>query len=120
VHEHTADFRVGGRELSRFRFKRPANAPAGAPSDGTEIRNDTVYQDIVPDRRIVFAYTMTVGDHRMSASLGTVEISADGDGTLLRYTEQGAFFENSDGAQMREDGWRALLGSLEKELRGAR
>jgi len=63
---------------------------------------------------------MTVGDHRMSASLGTVEIFPDGEGTLLRYTEQAAFFENSDGAQMREGGWRALLDNLEHDLRGAR
>ena len=42
VEEFTLDFRVGGREFSRFRFE------GGAP-----IRNETVYQDIVPDRRIV-------------------------------------------------------------------
>ena len=61
IDEFSLDFRVGGREVSRFRFK------GGAPMD-----NDTVYLDIVPDQRIVFAYTMTVGDKRISVSLATV------------------------------------------------
>ena len=49
IDEFEVDFRVGGRETSRFRFK-----------DGPEVANDTVYQDIVPNRRIVFAYAMMV------------------------------------------------------------
>jgi uncharacterized protein YndB with AHSA1/START domain len=51
VEEFKVDFRVGGAETSRFRFR-----------GGELVRNDTVYQDIVPDRRIIIAYTMTVGD----------------------------------------------------------
>jgi uncharacterized protein YndB with AHSA1/START domain len=66
------------REFSRFRFE------GGAP-----IRNETVYQDIVPDRRIVFAYSMAVDDKRISVSLATVEIGPSGEGTRLVYTEQG-------------------------------
>ena len=38
------------------------------------MRNDTTYQDIVPEERIVLAYTMAVGGRRISASLATVEI----------------------------------------------
>ena len=37
-------------------------------------------------------------------------------GTDLIVTHQGAFFEGSDGAQMREQGWRKLLDKLTKEL----
>lgn len=116
VQEFTLDFRVGGREQSRFRFK---GAPPPAPPAGTAMGNDTTYQDIVSDERIVFAYTMTVGDRRISASLATVEIAPDGDGTRLTFTEQGAFFEGADGPEMREQGWRALLEALGKELRQA-
>jgi uncharacterized protein YndB with AHSA1/START domain len=76
VEEFALDFRVGGREFSRFRFE------GGAP-----IRNETVYQDIVPDRRIVFAYSIAVGDQRISVSLATVEITPSGEGTRLVYTE---------------------------------
>jgi uncharacterized protein YndB with AHSA1/START domain len=105
VDEFTLDFRVGGRETSRFRFK--GGAPMG---------NDTVYLDIVPDRRIVLAYTMTVGDTRISVSLATVEMTPAGDGARLVFTEQGAFFEGADAAQLRERGTRWLLDRLGEEL----
>jgi uncharacterized protein YndB with AHSA1/START domain len=63
VYDFTSDFRVGGSDMSRFSFK-----------GGPEIRNDTQFQDIVPDRRIVFSYRMTVGTKPLSASLVTVEL----------------------------------------------
>jgi uncharacterized protein YndB with AHSA1/START domain len=110
--EFTLDFRVGGRETSRFRF---AGGPPGAPPAGTAMGNDTTYLDIVPNQRIVFAYTMTVGDRRMSASLATVELAPDGAGTRLTFTEQAAFFERSDGVHLRHEGWRALLQKLDDE-----
>jgi uncharacterized protein YndB with AHSA1/START domain len=112
--EFMMDFRVGGHEFTRSRFQ---GGPAGAPPKGTEIRNDTTYQDIVPDRRIVFAYTMTIGDRRISASLATVELRSSSDHTELVFTEQGAFFEGADGPQMREGGWREILTRLDEELR---
>ena len=114
VTEFTLDFRVGGREQSRYRFE---GGPSGAPARDTEMRNDTIYQDIVPDHRIVFAYTMTIGDKRISASLGTVELVPEGRGTRLTYTEQAAFFDGADGPQMREEGWRRLFQNLDGELR---
>src|SRR5687767_7881596 len=72
IDEFSLDFRVGGRETSRFRFK-------GGPPMG----NDTIYLDIVPDRRIVFTYTMTVSAKPISVSLATVEITPTGDGARL-------------------------------------
>ncbi len=115
VQEFTVDFRVGGREVGRFRFKG-SPALAGAPPAGTEFRNDTVYQDIVPDHRIVFAYTMAIGERRISASLATVELAPEGDGTRIAFTEQGAFFEGSDGPDIRKGGWTAHLEALGAEL----
>ena len=106
VDEFTVDFRVGGREVARFRFK-------GGPPMG----NDTVYLDIVPERRIVLVYTMTAGDRRISVSLATVEIAPAGAGTRLVYTEQGAFFEGADAPRQREHGCRWLLEQLAEELR---
>jgi uncharacterized protein YndB with AHSA1/START domain len=79
-------------------------------SSHTQLGNDTVYLDIEPNRRIVFAYVMLVGDRRMSASLATVELSAsEGGGTRLAFTEQAVFFDPADGAKLREAGWRGLL-----------
>ena len=113
VDEFSADFRVGGFEKSSFRF---SGGPPGAPPAGTAMANHTVYLDIVANERIVFAYTMLVGAHRMSASLATVELSASGSGTRLVFTEQAAFFERSDGAELRNEGWRALLQKLDEVL----
>src|ERR1035437_7783031 len=55
VESYEMDFRVGGRETARFRFQQ------GTPVAGMACTNDTIYQDIVPNRRIVFASTMTLG-----------------------------------------------------------
>jgi uncharacterized protein YndB with AHSA1/START domain len=104
------DFRVGGKEHARFRFK------SGTPFEGTALTNETSYQDIVPNHRVVIAYTMTLGDKRISASLATVEFLATKSGTALVFTEQAAFFEGADGPQIREGGWRQLLEQLAKEL----
>jgi uncharacterized protein YndB with AHSA1/START domain len=70
----------------------------------------------VPNRRIVIAYTMTIGDQRVSASLATFEFLPAEKGANLVFTEQAAFFEGADGPQMREEGWRKLLDQLAKEL----
>jgi len=107
--EFDMDFRVGGRERTRFRIQ-------GGPYDGVLCTNDTTYQDIVPDSRIVIAYTMTLGDKRISASLTTFELMPAEGGTSLIFTEQAAFFEGADGPAMRQDGWRLLLDKLAKEV----
>jgi uncharacterized protein YndB with AHSA1/START domain len=104
------DFRVGGRDRTQSRFKE------GSPFPGTALIAEVIYQDIVPNRRIVIAYTMALGDRRFSASQGTFELLPTDNGTNLIFTEQGAFFEAADGPQMREQGWRALLDHLAEEL----
>src|ERR1051326_4812624 len=62
IEHHELDFRVGGKELARFRFT------GNTPVSGMICVNDTSYQDIVPNRRVVFASTMTIGDRCISAS----------------------------------------------------
>ncbi len=110
VEEYVMDFRVGGVERARFRFKE------GTPFEGTALLSDTSYQDIVPERRVVIAYTMTFGEKRISASLATFEFLRTDKGTDLIFTEQAAFFEGADGLQIRQEGWRQLLERLGKEL----
>ena len=104
------DFRVGGADLYQFRLQE------GTPFPGVAIVNHTSYQDIVPGSRIVLAYTMTLGDKRISASLVTLEFVAAQGGTRMVFTEQAAFFEGADGPAMREDGWKKLLEGLATEL----
>ncbi len=110
VEEFEMDFRVRGNERTQRRFKE------GSPFPGTALTNHTNYQDIVPNSRVVFAYTMSLGEKRISASLATIELAATDGGTSLVFTDQGAYFEGADGPQIREGGWRQLLEHLAKEL----
>jgi uncharacterized protein YndB with AHSA1/START domain len=103
------DFRVGGTEIARFRSK-----------EGDRVfQNDTVYRDILPNRRIVFAYNMSVGETRFSSSLATIELLPTKKGTELAFTEQSAFFEGADGPEIRREGWRLLLERLSEALAGS-
>ncbi len=111
VEDFQMDFRVGGVDLGRYRFKPGTPVPAGTP-----IVYDTTYQDIVPNRRIVLAYTVTLGEKRISSSLATFELLPTEKGTDLIFTEQGAYFEGADGPQIREAGWKGLLKLLEDYL----
>jgi uncharacterized protein YndB with AHSA1/START domain len=104
------DFRVGGVERLEYRFN------GGTPFPGAALTNEGRYQDIVPNRRIVTASTMELADHRISASLVTIEFLPTDKGTDLICTHQGTFFEGSDGPEMRQQGWQTLLDRLEKEL----
>jgi uncharacterized protein YndB with AHSA1/START domain len=105
------DFRVGGMERTQSRLG------PNTPFPGTAMTNHTTYQDIVANSRIVFAYTMTVGENRISASLATIEFLPSNAGTKLLFTDQGAFFEGADGPKMREEGWSYLLDSLAAEVK---
>ena len=104
------DFRVGGSERNRYRFRD------GTPFPGVALSNEGSYLDIVPDRRIVSASTMTLGDRHISSSLVTIELLPTKTGTDLICTHQGAFFEGSGGPEMREAGWRSLFDKLAAEL----
>jgi uncharacterized protein YndB with AHSA1/START domain len=109
VDHYEMDFRVGGKELARF-------GHGGPPVEGIVFTNETIFQDIVPDRRVVFASTMSMGERRISASLATVEFLPSGTGADLIFTHQAAFFEGSDGPVIREEGWRKLLERLREQF----
>ncbi len=112
VESYDLEFGAGGWERARFRL------PAGTPVAGMVCTNDGVHLEIVPDRRVVMASTMTIGERCISASLITIEISPAGAGTELIFTHQGAFFAGADGPAMREAGWRTLLERLGIDLAG--
>jgi uncharacterized protein YndB with AHSA1/START domain len=106
---HQLDFRIGGREVAH-----------GGPGDGPVMTFETVYQDIVPDERIVYTSALSEGDGLMTVSLTTVELQGthqDGrDGTLLRLTEQGAFLDGREEPRWREQGTADQLDALGREL----
>jgi len=104
--DHELDFRVGGREHV-----------SGGPKDGPIYSYDALYQDIVPNERIVSTYEMHMDKTRISVSLASVEFRPEGAGTQLIYTEQGAFLDGHDSPAQREQGTRDLLDALDAELR---
>jgi uncharacterized protein YndB with AHSA1/START domain len=95
------DFKVGGRE-----------SVSGGPPDGPTHYYNAIYQDIVPDQRIVLTYEMHMDKTRISVSLGTTEFKAAGHGTKLIYTEQAVFLDGHDDAGSREQGTRGLFDNL--------
>jgi uncharacterized protein YndB with AHSA1/START domain len=101
------DFRVGGRERL-----------SGGPKGGQVHSFDALYQDIVPDERIIYSYDMHLDDKRISVSLATIELKPQGGGTRLVFTEQAVFLDGYDDAGSRERGTQGLLDKLGASLKG--
>ena len=84
---------------------------------------DTLYLDIVPDRRIVFSYSMTSRGTPISVSLTTVELSpapsSGGRATHLLLTEQIVFLDGNDNAANREEGLASMLDKIGEALLSA-
>jgi uncharacterized protein YndB with AHSA1/START domain len=109
IQEFEMEFRVGGSERLRYRFKE------GHPIAGSEITNESAYQDIVPEKRIVITSKMSLNGKAISIALVTLEFLSSGAGTDLVLTNQGTFVDWPEGAQMIEQGWRTLLDRLRSE-----
>lgn len=98
------DFREGGRETGSGIY------------DGKRYTYEAVYSDIIEEQRIVSTYEMGVDGRPMSVSVATVELFDDGDGTRLIYTDQGAYFDDLDRPEWREQGFTGQLDRLGAEL----
>jgi uncharacterized protein YndB with AHSA1/START domain len=103
--KRSMDFRVGGKE-------HLSGGPKGQPPHVF----DAIYQDIVPNERIIYSYDMHIGENRISVSLATIEFKQAGKGTRMLFTEQGAFLDDFDNPKLREEGTKALLDQLGKAL----
>jgi uncharacterized protein YndB with AHSA1/START domain len=110
IQEFEMEFRVGGSERFRYRFKE------GHPIAGSEIINESGYQDILPEKRIVITSKMSLNGKPVSIALVTLEFLSSGTGTELVLTNQGTFVDWPGGSEMIQQGWRSLLGRLEKEV----
>jgi uncharacterized protein YndB with AHSA1/START domain len=104
--DHKLDFRIGGRE----------SVSGGPPGGPVHHYNATIW-DIAENERIIDSYEMHMDKTRVSVSLGTTEIKADGAGTTLVYTEQGVFLDGWDDAGQRERGTQELFDQLEAFLK---
>jgi uncharacterized protein YndB with AHSA1/START domain len=110
IEEFEMDFRIGGSERFRYRFRE------GHPIAGSEIVNESGYQDIVPGQRIVVTSKMSLNGKPISIALATLEFLPSGTGTDLLFTNQGTFVEWPTGVQMIQQGWAGLLDRLGKDM----
>jgi uncharacterized protein YndB with AHSA1/START domain len=112
IKSYELDFREGGAETSKFRFLK------GEETFGEEtwFGNDTVFNEVVENERIVMSYEMHLDATRISVSLGTTEIKPNGAGSTLIYTEQGAYLDGYDDAGQREEGTQQLFNQLDAFL----
>jgi uncharacterized protein YndB with AHSA1/START domain len=103
--ERHMDVRVGGRERLRGRWE-----------GGVVSTFDAIYHDVIPNERLVYSYEMHLDDKKISVSLATLQLTAEGTKTTLRVTEQGAFLDGYDDAGSREQGTGHLLDALGASL----
>ena len=99
-----ADVRVGGRY--RFVLRSP---------DGDEHDVSGIYQEVVPDRKLVFTWAWRDTPER--ESLVTVTIAGDGDGCLLTLLHE-QFFDAA-ARDRHNQGWTATLDRLHAVLQPA-
>jgi uncharacterized protein YndB with AHSA1/START domain len=103
--ERHMDVRVGGTERLKGRWQ-----------GGMVSAFDAVYHDAVPNERLVYSYAMHLDDKKISVSLATMQLKAEGAKTTLTVTEQGAFLDGYDDAGSREQGTGHLLDALGASL----
>jgi uncharacterized protein YndB with AHSA1/START domain len=95
------EFRVGGRELV-----------IGKHKSGVVSTFDCRYYDILDNERLVYAYEMHLGDAKISVSLATIELKAEGTSTRLTMHEDGAYLDGYDDNGGRMRGTEGLLDQL--------
>jgi uncharacterized protein YndB with AHSA1/START domain len=104
--ERHMDVRVGGRERAKGRWE-----------GGGTSTFDATYYDVIPNERLVYAYEMHLDDRKISVSLATMQLKAEGGKTTLMVAEQGAFLDGYDDAGSRERGTGYLLDALGASLK---
>lgn len=86
------EFREGGRELG------------GDPTHSPAYVFDGVYHQIIPARRIAYAYRMTRDGVFFASSVSSIELTPENGGTRLVFSEQSLFTDGPDTPEMREEG----------------
>jgi uncharacterized protein YndB with AHSA1/START domain len=110
IQDFHMDFRPGGSEQFRYRFRE------GHPIAGSEIANESTYQDIAEEKRIVMTGRMSLNGKPILIGVTTLEFAPAENGTDLILTHQGTYIDWPDGAKMIEMGWNGLVERLAKEL----
>lgn len=103
--ERRFEFRVGGVERLIGKWK-----------SGRVTHYDVSYHDIVPDRRIVYAYHMLIDGKPISVSLTCIELHPEGAGTRLVHTEHGVYLDGYEDKGSRAHGIGVQLDKLGETL----
>lgn len=103
--ERHMDVRPGGSERLKGRW-----------AGGVVTTFDAVYHDVIVNERLVYSYVMHLDDRKISVSLATLQLVADGARTTLKVAEQGAFLDGYDDGGSREHGTSLLLDALAASL----
>ncbi|MGC4807865.1 SRPBCC domain-containing protein [Micromonospora sp. DT233] len=101
--DYELDFRVGGRELNR----------------SAALTFTSTYYDIVAGERIVYSSVLADDDRPVTASLTTVQFSADGGATRLLLVEQDSFLDGHEDPAWREQGTASWLDALDAVFKAA-
>jgi uncharacterized protein YndB with AHSA1/START domain len=104
--ERHMDVRVGGSERLKGRWE-----------GGVVSTFDATYHDVMPNERLIYSYVMHLDDKKISVSLATMQLKAEGGKTTLKVSEQGAFLDGYDDAGSREHGTGHLLDALGASLK---
>lgn len=111
VLEDVFDFRAGGVEAKRWRMP-----------GGSELTFRAQYFDILPQRRIIYAFDMGLDGIRMSVSLATVTFTPRGAKTRMTFTEQLAFLGDAEARRARvagtETGFDRLVEVVARDIAG--
>jgi uncharacterized protein YndB with AHSA1/START domain len=103
--DHAQDFVVGGLETVK-----------AVDGEGRPLTSETRYVDIVTGERILTTSTLRTGDRLSTASVTSVEFSADGAGTRVVLTEHGMYLAGQERPEWREQGTASQLDALTTEL----
>jgi uncharacterized protein YndB with AHSA1/START domain len=104
--ERHMDVRAGGSERLKGRWE-----------GGVVSTFDAIYHDVIANERLVYSYVMHLNDKKISVSLATMQLKAQGEKTTLKVSEQGAFLDDYDDAGSREHGTGRLLDALGASLK---
>jgi uncharacterized protein YndB with AHSA1/START domain len=102
--DYELDFRPGGIERNRV------------DHEGKHITWESLYREIVSDKRIVYTSVLAEDDAVATASLTTVEFLPDGGGTRLVLVEAGAYLDGREQPAWREQGTGDWLDALGRHL----
>ena len=59
---------------------------------------DATYHDVIPNERLIYPYVVHLDDKKISVSLATMRLKAEGGKATLKVSEQGAFIDSYDDA----------------------